>query len=66
MTEQQFAEKIKKIFQSRRDDLLKKLSRLDRRQKGGWIYRRRLRKGYTVSSYKVSSHYINVPCRGHR
>lgn len=63
MNEKDFNKRIEKLFAEKRQELLEKLKRLDLRKKEGWGYRRRLREGYKVETYRVPPHHIWVPVK---
>lgn len=63
MTKKQFHKQIRLLFAERRKELLEQLSRLDKRQKEGWGYRRVLRKGHKVPAHSVRAHYAMVPVK---
>lgn len=63
MTKKEFHKNVRLLFAERRKELLEQLSRLDKRQKEGWGYRRVLRKGHKVPAHNVRPHYATVPVK---
>lgn len=54
---------VKKLFAERRDELLDRLKRLEKRQQEGWGYRHVYRRGWTVRAHKVRAHWAWLPVK---
>jgi hypothetical protein len=58
-----FGRRVRKLFQDRRAELLKKLNRLEQRQKEGWGYRKTWRKAHKVPAHNVRAHWAWLPVK---